>query len=191
MTSFKTLVVTTTASAVLVVMTSNIQAQTNTTEQINGNAMGQTTRAAKRESGVPELKKIGSMSCQIALEKEENRIGLYALQCDYVANAKSKKPVSISGELIGTNKVVITGSEPVTFEVFAPSPAINPIDFNGDYDRETARSYTPPETSGPLLFGGTSDLIVLKPDGRIGSLLSPSTRLKLTIDAVLAPDQSN
>ncbi|MEM1305993.1 MAG: hypothetical protein AAGG99_00560 [Pseudomonadota bacterium] len=143
---------------------------------------------AQSDRSKMKLEQVGKLSCSAELTDESEGLGLYALTCDYVDRDRPGNKIMVGAELVGTDKF-LDGSNDAKVEiaVYAPSTTIDAVEMNGDYDRSTNRAYGLPgdaETS-EFLFGGTNDLVVLRPEGALAGALTPSVRMTLTVKAPL------
>ncbi|MEO1695195.1 MAG: hypothetical protein AAFR55_08155 [Pseudomonadota bacterium] len=146
--------------------------------------------AAHAQSDRPkmDLELVGKLSCSAKLTDESEGLGLYALTCDYVDRDRPNTKITVGGELVGTN-TFLDGADNSTVQiaVYAPSTTIDAVEMNGDYDRGTNRAYGLPggAEASEFLFGGTNDLVVLRPEGALAGALTPSVRMTLTVKAPL------
>ncbi|MEO1719477.1 MAG: hypothetical protein AAFR23_04510 [Pseudomonadota bacterium] len=148
-------------------------------------AMNAQKPASKPGMGL-SLKTVGALSCDAELAEETSGLGMYQMSCTYSETNRGQQDVLVGAELVGTNKLFGGAlSSTVKLDVLSPSTTIDAIEMNGDYDRDTNRNFGLPEGENRLLFGGTNDLVVLRPADDLASALTPSARMTLTVQAPL------
>jgi hypothetical protein len=135
------------------------------------------------EASSQTLKSIGTLNCEASKGDTDGRaLSMTALDCRLELSENPRQKASVVGRLYGTALALRKPDDTrVVWRVFAPDAAIDPKQFEGDYDIESRVNFELPDDRAQMLVGGSGGTVALQLVQPELDAVDPSTRLTLNV----------